>query len=172
MKKINKYGLILFLVIMPIFMLTNIACGQDQTARSKIEAARIALITERLGLTPEQAEKFWPVYNEYAERRRELTQELQSVKQSVNMNNLNEEQSRQIMQKSMNIRERQLALEKQYSKRLTEVISNQQFVALKNAEDDFRRMILQRLEERRRQQIQRQEMRERREEIMKNRGNN
>ena len=43
-----------------------------QDAKAKLEAARIALITERLGLTPEQAQEFWPVYNEYGEQRRQI----------------------------------------------------------------------------------------------------
>ena len=46
--------------------------SQDSTspeARRKIQAARIALISERLGLTPEQAEKFWPVYREFSQKR-------------------------------------------------------------------------------------------------------
>ncbi len=33
----------------------------DPKAREKVEAARIALITNRLGLSPGQAEKFWPI---------------------------------------------------------------------------------------------------------------
>ena len=33
----------------------------DPQVRQKVEAARIGLISERLGLTPAQAEKFWPV---------------------------------------------------------------------------------------------------------------
>ena len=33
--------------------------AQNREMMQKIEAAKIALITERLELTPEQAEKFW-----------------------------------------------------------------------------------------------------------------
>ncbi|MFM7194900.1 MAG: hypothetical protein ACKOYP_09010, partial [Bacteroidota bacterium] len=44
-------------------------------ARERIDAARAAVITERLGLTPEQAEKFWPIYHEFANRRQELHRE-------------------------------------------------------------------------------------------------
>jgi len=39
----------------------------------KIEAARIALISERLELTPEQAEKFWPIYREFGNKRKEIS---------------------------------------------------------------------------------------------------
>ena len=42
---------------------------KDPKAQEKIKAARIAFITERLGLTPEEAEKFWPVYREFSNKR-------------------------------------------------------------------------------------------------------
>jgi hypothetical protein len=36
--------------------------GQRQ---EKIQALKIAFITQKLKLTPAEAEKFWPVYNQY-----------------------------------------------------------------------------------------------------------
>lgn len=165
--KTYKYILILF-----IFLLCEKGFGQANAGREKIEAARIALITERLGLTPEQAEKFWPVYNEYVQKRRGLARDLQQARNQVDINNMTEEQSQNLMKQSLDIRERQVQLEKQYAQRLTNVISAQQLLSLKKAEDDFRRMILRRLEERKNQQLNREQMRDRREDLMRNRGNN
>jgi hypothetical protein len=165
--KTYKYILILF-----IFLLCERGFGQANEGRERIEAARIALITERLGLTPEQAEKFWPVYNEYVQKRRGLARDLQQARDQVDINNMTEEQSQNLMKHSLDIRERQVQLEKQYAQRLTNVISAQQLLSLKKAEDDFRRMILRRLEERKNQQMNREQMRDRREDLMRNRGNN
>ena len=158
--------------IIPFLFLYQLSVGQDRDARQKIESARIALITERLGLTPEQAEKFWPIYNEYNNQRRNLVQELQEARRNVDMQNLSEEQGQALMKHGLDIKERQLQLEKQYSQRLTQVISTQQMLKLRKAEDDFRKMIIQRLEERKLQQIRQEQMINRREELMKNRGNN
>ena len=38
---------------------------RETIQREKIETFRIAYYTERLNLTPEEAQKFWPVYNAY-----------------------------------------------------------------------------------------------------------
>jgi hypothetical protein len=165
--KTYKYILILF-----IFLLFQKGYGQGNDARERIEAARIALITERLGLTPEQAEKFWPVYNEYDQKRRDLSRDLQRARNQVDIPNMTEEQSKNLMNMSLDIKERQIQLEKQYGQRLTNVISAQQLLSLKKAEDDFRRMILRRLEDRKMQQLNREQMRDRREDLMRNRGNN
>lgn len=37
----------------------------NQSPKDKIEALRIAFISQQLNLTPEEAQKFWPVYNAY-----------------------------------------------------------------------------------------------------------
>lgn len=173
--KLEKYIImnkIYILIIVPLLFLYQLSFGQNRDARQKIESARIALITERLGLTPEQAEKFWPIYNEYNNHRRELVQELQKARRNVDMKNLSEEQGQALMKLGMDIRERQLMLEKNYAQRLNQVITTQQMLSLRKAEEDFRRMIIQRLEERKRQQLMHEQMINRREELLKNKGNN
>ncbi len=74
MKKIftyTKQAVLLFVVL-----LAGINAGHAQTpyqapnsnnqsAKDKIEALRIAFISQQLNLTPEEAQKFWPVYNAY-----------------------------------------------------------------------------------------------------------
>lgn len=37
----------------------------QQSAKDQIEALRIAFISQQLNLTPEEAQRFWPVYNAY-----------------------------------------------------------------------------------------------------------
>lgn len=122
---------------------------RNREAMEKIQSARIGLITQRLNLTPEQAQKFWPVYNEYIQKKHELRQEIVASRQDVDRKNLSDEESRKVMDRSMDIKQKMLDLEKEYSIRLQQVITPQQILELYKAEEDFRRMILQRLKERR-----------------------
>lgn len=135
---------------------------QNKEAMEKIQSARIALISNRLGLTPEQAQKFWPIYNEYVQKRRDLQQDLMKDRQGVNMNDLTEEQSRKLMEQSMDIKQRMLDLEKDYSGRLQKIITAQQMLELRQAEQEFRQMIIERLQLRKRQQMRREQMMQRR----------
>jgi hypothetical protein len=123
--------------------------AQSQETLDKIESARIALITERLGLTPEEAEKFWPLYNEYSNQRETLRKEFMNARKQYQRDNLSEEEGKKLIEMGMQLKERQLALEKEYASRLTDVINNRQLVALKKAEEDFRKMLLERLQQRR-----------------------
>jgi hypothetical protein len=52
----------------------------------------------------------------------------------------------------MSLKERELGLDRNYSEKLTTVISNRQLLALRKAEDDFRQMLIERLKGRRDQQ--------------------
>lgn len=147
------------------------AKAQSKEAMKQIESARIALITERLALTPEQAEKFWPLYREYNEQRRLLRQEFRDVRQDADMQNLTEEQSREIMKQAMELKQRELNLDKQYSERMSAVISTQQLLRLRGAERDFQQMLLQRIQDQRQRQQQNQDMMQRRE-MLRDRNNN
>lgn len=158
-------------IIILLFLLPLGVFAQNKEAMKKIESARIALITERLGLTPDQAEKFWPVYREYNMERRELRQQLRAERQGVDLENLTDEQSKELIKKSMDFKQKQLNLEKEYSTRMTDVISTQQLFKLKNAERDFQQMLLKRIQQQRQRQNQNQKMMERRE-MMKDRNNN
>ena len=123
----NILIIILFLAGSSAFAQTTAA----QNAQSKLQAARIALITERLGLTPSQAEKFWPIYHEYAEQRGTIQQEYRKARLGVDMNKLTEEQSRKLLKAQMDGKQRQLNLETKYGDRLMDVINTRQLMALK-----------------------------------------
>ena len=84
---------------------------------------------------------------------------------------MSDEQSQRLMELSLEIRQSEVNLEKEYTGKLRSVISAQQVLALRKAEDDFRKLILKRIEERQRQQLNRQRMLQR-QDNQRQRGNN
>lgn len=156
-----------------LFILIAAFCmAQSQDDLKKIESARIGLISERLGLTPEQAQQFWPLYNEYNDKRRELRKELSDARRDIDVNNATEQEKRQLIENGLKIKERELALEKDYSERLLRVISSQQMLKLRRAEDDFRDMLLKRLQNQRMQGRNEDQMRDKVQERMQRRRTN
>ena len=66
-----------FLIVVSIlfFQFTDVS-GQDlNNKREKIKAQKVAFITSKLQLTPEEAQQFWPVYNEFDNKREALNKE-------------------------------------------------------------------------------------------------
>lgn len=138
------------LLISLVFLFNAVlSIAQDPEALKKIESARIALITERLELTPEQAEKFWPIYREYSNKREELRREFVEARRDVKRDNVTEEESKKLLEKGLDLKERQVSLERAYSEKFNKVITTRQILQLRKAEDDFRQMLLERVERRR-----------------------
>ncbi|OFX27335.1 MAG: hypothetical protein A2041_08925 [Bacteroidetes bacterium GWA2_31_9b] len=72
----------LFRLLVPIVFIlafTRFATSQEVQSKSDkeqiIKAQKIAFFTEKIGLTPVEAEKFWPVYNNYWEIKNKIIAE-------------------------------------------------------------------------------------------------
>ncbi len=135
--------------------------AQSQQAKEKIESARIGFITERLDLTPEQAERFWPLYNEYRQRNQDASRNYRQFKAGIDPDGPTAEQSRKLVEMELELKQLRLDLEKEYSSRMLDVISTQQVVDLREAERDFRGILLRRLQQARQQQVRRQRLQNR-----------
>ena len=60
----------LLLICFAFTILTGVAQNGN-----RIEALKIAYITKRLDLSPDEAQKFWPIYNQYAEELKRTRQD-------------------------------------------------------------------------------------------------
>ncbi|MBL7877116.1 MAG: hypothetical protein JNL53_15725 [Cyclobacteriaceae bacterium] len=134
---------------------------QDPKAQEKIKNLRIAYISDKLGLTPEQAEKFWPVYREFSDQRREIRQEMIDARKQMATDKPDQAQQEQLVKLGLALRQRELDLEKTYSERLMRVITAQQILNLRKAEGDFQRLILEQVQQRRMIQQRNETLRER-----------
>jgi len=134
--------------------------SRDPKAQERIKAARIAFITERLELTPEEAEKFWPIYREFSAKRAVLQQEFVQIRKSTNQS---PEEDQNMIESGLRLRQQELDLEKEYSHKMLSAISAQKVMNLKIAEDDFRRLVMRQIQQRQIQDQRRQEYQKRNE---------
>ena len=140
------------------------ALDNDPKARARIDAARAAYITERLGLTTEEAERFWPVYREFANKRQELRQQYVGAKRSG-------KSDQELVDLGLKIKQQELDLEKDYSGKMLNVISAQKLMNLRTAEREFTRIILQQIQQRQQQSERRQQFREEQQDRLQRRNN-
>ncbi len=127
---------------------------RDPKAQEKIKAAQAAYITERLELTPEEAERFWPVYREYSEKRRAIREQLRDARKDGR-------DEKELLDLDLKVKQQELDLEKDYQGRFQNIIPAQKLVNLRQAEIDFRRLLLRQLQQRHEQaeRLQRQRQR-------------
>lgn len=142
----------------------DIPTPQDPKAKARIDAARAAYITDRLELTTEQAEKFWPIYKEFAGKRQELRQQFVKAKREG-------KSDQELVDLGLRIKQQELDLEKDYSGRMMNVISAEKLMNLRVAEREFTRLILQQIQQRQQQSERRQQFREQQQDRLQRRNN-
>ena len=110
-----------FLLVLFIAISSSIF-AQDGPAQEKIQALKIAFITQKLNLSAAEAQQFWPVYNQY-------DQEIKNIQKGD----------------ALKSEEQLLNIRKKYKSSFENVIGQQKLNKLFNAERDFRSVLIQRL---------------------------
>jgi hypothetical protein len=139
MKKLTQYLFVLFL-----FAAGNLMAQRPNPNINpeKLQAARIAFITSRIDLKPEQAERFWPIFNKYTDQREAIMKTMSDL--SRGNENISEEDAKSKVQKRMQLQQKMLDEEKTFSSEISKVITYKQLLMLHNIARDFNRHIYQR----------------------------
>lgn len=110
----------------------------------RMESMRIAFLTQKLDLTPEEAQKFWPVYNEFHKRKEEMArkrrQETKGTKEKLD--SLNDKQVETLIDGEIAFKQRMLDLEKEYHAKFKSVLPIKKVARLYKAEEQFTRKLL------------------------------
>jgi Spy/CpxP family protein refolding chaperone len=122
--------------------------AQNDKAKDKIKTARVGLITQKLNLTQEQAQKFWPLYNELSQKKEEARKPYQAAKKNVDPNSADAKQQQALVDLNLKVRQDELNLDKEYNEKFKSVITPQQILALHQAEQEFRGMLINHLQRR------------------------
>jgi hypothetical protein len=115
-----------------VLMLNQIGKAQgqpDAKTEEKIQAMEVGYISQKLNLTSEEAQRFWPVYNEY---KKDINQVLRNFKQTPDADVLDRDQ------KILDVRKR-------YRDRFVGVIGQPRVRTFFQAEGDFRRALMNRI---------------------------
>lgn len=117
----------------------------------RIKAFKTAYITEQLNLNSAEAEKFWPIYNEFESRMQELRrQERKEIHQKLRtgFDTMSDREAEALIEKAMQIRAQEFQLGNELYSKLRGVVSAKKIIKLKIVEDDFKRRLLERIKKR------------------------
>ena len=109
----------------------------------QIEAIKIAFITNKLDLITEEAQKFWPVYNNYQKELMELMKKRREYRQKTDITP-NDKINAELAYES-----KLLELKKKYKKLYSKVIPAEKILLLYQAEHEFREHLIKQLNHRR-----------------------
>jgi len=129
-----------------IFCLTlNVSIfAQDHQERyEQIEAIKVAFITKKLDLTTEEAQKFWPVYNNYQKELMELMKKRREDRQKTDI------APNDKINADLAYETKMLDLKKKYKKLYSRAIPAEKILLLYQAEHEFREHLIKQLNHRR-----------------------
>ncbi|MCR9084330.1 MAG: hypothetical protein NXH89_18015 [Cyclobacteriaceae bacterium] len=137
----KKFGIFLILNFLIIISVHAQRRGID---RERLEAARIAFITTRLDLSPEQAEKFWPIFNEFNEQREEKLKQIASLNPRSSTESISKEEAQRLIKQRFELQRELIEDEEAFVQKAATVISYQQILQLNSINREFARSIYQR----------------------------
>lgn len=121
----------------------------SSTVLDRVQAQRVAFITEKLDITSKEAEKFWPLFNEYEREERQIRSRYQeNQKRLVNMS---DQEARDFILSRLDMEQELLDLKRRYFQRFAEVIAPRKLAGFNRADREFKRMLLNRIRANRRQ---------------------
>lgn len=141
-------------IIIPILFTANSFAqgpGDDKEKDDKIEALKVGFITKELSLTAGEAEKFWPVYNEMEEKMKEIRQSVRKINQELreSEDKISNDDAKKKLNTLFENDQKELDLKKEYSEKFIKLIGEKRTLKLLSLEHEFRRVLLERLKDRR-----------------------
>ena len=124
--------------------------SQERENRKRIHALKVTYISNQLELTAKEAEKFWPIYNTFDSKRKELLQRKRSkLKKEITakggIDAITEKEAQLFTEKMMAIETSYHKVNVEYQKSLSKVLQYKKILKLQLIERDFTRRMLSRL---------------------------
>lgn len=121
--------------------------GQNRERMEKYKSMKIAYITENLELTPLEAEKFWPVYNQYEQKKGELMRTMRSNSKDFreNFDQMTEEEASKQVDEHIEFRKKEVAMEEEFNNQLKKILPAKKVMKFYITEVGFREYMLRRI---------------------------
>jgi len=118
--------------------------GTFESRKEQLKSKRVTHFSNRIGLTTKEAERFWPVYNEYSDKLEYLKSEQRKVlNQLSNFERMdNEKDVKELLDAYVTSCGRESALFQEYHKKFCVILPPSKVVRLYQAEEEFKQMLL------------------------------
>ncbi len=125
-----------------VIMIATGIYGQKPGKREKIEAMKVAFITNELQLTPEESQSFWPLYNNF---KKELEALRPIPTKRPDLDNISDEQAQAMLNTMMEREAKMLDVKQRYIQKASQVLPPSKVLKLFIAEKKFKRRLIQHL---------------------------
>ena len=117
---------------------------QAQEGNERIRALKVAFITDKLKLTPEESEKFWPLYNQYETEHKRIRQK---YKPDEDLNTMSDQDVERAIFDRFEMEEQLIKLKRDYFQRMKAFMAVRKLALLQRSEQEFNKELLRRIQE-------------------------
>jgi len=132
-----------------LFLLTFCAFSQHKERDERIKTLKIAFITERLGFTESEAQKFWPIYNAFEDENNKLRRQSHDRPNAENIEKMTEAEAKSQLDVMVSIENQRFKLHEKFMKDLLTAIPAKKVILLKVTEDEFNKRMFEEFKKRR-----------------------
>lgn len=106
----------------------------------KMRAEKISFLTEKLSLTPSEAQAFWPIYNEFEKKRFEIQKQKHNFERMPNekYDVLSGAEIEKLTNNYIDSFEKEAQLLKEYNKQFLKVLPKKKVLLMYRTENEFR----------------------------------
>jgi len=108
----------------------------------KMETLRIAFLTRYLDLTTDEAQKFWPVYNQMRGELKIVMDKEMDLRKGKSLNDMNDEELTKLINAHFENEQAILNIKKKYADEFKNVLPLRKVALLADAENEFKREVL------------------------------
>jgi hypothetical protein len=136
-------------ILFTLILLCSLSSWAQESKSDKVEALKIAFLTNKLELTSKEAQAFWPLYNEYNTKMEKLRKSKKSDFDELKNKgeNLSEKELEIFMNEIFATRQKELDLQKEYFEKYSKVLPMKKVALLYQAENQFKRELLRKIKE-------------------------
>lgn len=131
-------------IVWALLLTSSLFYAQHKPDKDKIKSLKVAFITERLALSSKEAQTFWPVYNEYEEKREAMRErEHTQIREKIhNSENLSEKEAAELIKHYLKFEEEEEELDKNFIESIGKVIPAKKTLLLLRSEYEFKKQLL------------------------------
>lgn len=125
------------------------AQSEEGNVREQIETMKVAFINKYVDISPAEAEKFWPLYNEYEKKLIAIKKSAKGITEytKAEVEKMSVAEIQQAVDNYILMRQKEVDLIKEYHQRFLNVLSPQKVAKLYLAREEFKRYLLQKIRE-------------------------
>ena len=135
----KRYSIFTALIISGFFALSAQDRGKNfEQMLEKYQAERVSFLTKALDMTVGQAEKFWPIYNEYLKKRDDIIKERRrGFQRPKDSHTISEAETDEMIQGRLDEEVKLVLLKKEYFMKIRGVLPAEKVMRLLRAEQEF-----------------------------------